>query len=295
MTRGRRRGVALAGLLLLAGVVRARPVALAAQSPVFRSRADVVIVDVAVRTGNRPVASLTKDDFELRDNNVVQTIASVTYGALPIDVRLLVDLSGSVNNDQLARYQAAMRQVEAALTADDRCEISTFARRIRQTVALRTPPMAASLQRLELDGTSFNDAAILSMITVAHPGRRQLTMLLTDGIDTYSFFDLPTLIDAAKRTDAVVYAVSAVDSRRVSLSQDQLKRLATTTGGQLLTIGLGADIGPALTQAIAEFRQTYVLDYTPAGVPREGWHTIVVTVPKAKAYTIRARQGYFGG
>ena len=71
----------------------------------FRSNADVVAVDVAVHDANKAVNALAIPDFELRDNGVVQTIASVTFGTLPIDVRLLVDLSSSIQRDQLTRHE----------------------------------------------------------------------------------------------------------------------------------------------------------------------------------------------
>ena len=274
---------------------------LRAQQAVFRSNADLVAVDVAVHDGNKPVAALAATDFELRDNGVVQSIAALTYGTLPIDVRLLVDLSSSIRQDQLTRQQAAMRQVQAALTPDDRCEISTFARRVVEVAALQTPPITTALRRPELDGTSYFDAAVLSMITVSRPGRRQLTMLLTDGVDNRSFFNQATLIDAAKRTDAVVFIVVASPRQGTTgtgptpSAPMSLTNVASLTGGQVVTIGPGGDVGPALAKIVADFRQTYSLNYTPTNVPREGWHAITVTVPKHKAYTIRARQGYFGG
>jgi VWFA-related protein len=278
-----------------AAVINISAGVLSAPQTVFRASADLVAVDVAVTDRLTPVASLAPSDFVLTDNGVSQTIAGMSYGTVPIDVRLFVDMSGSITTDQLARHERAMRQLQAALTADDRCEISTFARRVNQDLTLRTPPIAVSLRRPDLDGTSFYDAALLSMITTARPGRRLLTMLLTDGVDSTSFFDEGALSDAAKRTDAVVYVLTAVDGKIPVVLQQRLQRMTKPTGGQLITIARGADVGAALEASIAEFRQAYVLTYTPSNVQRTGWHAIKVSVPKQKSYTIRARQGYFGG
>jgi VWFA-related protein len=265
------------------------------QQPVFRSAADLVTVDASVRDGNKPVASLTAADFELRDNGVVQHIDAVSYDTLPIDVRMVVDLSGSISADQLARHEAAMRQLQSALTYDDRCEISTFARRMHRVAGRAPAPVSMSLRRPDIDGTSFYDAASLAMITVAEPGRRQLTMMLTDGVDSASFFDEATLDDAARRTDAVVNVITAVDRNLPIPLEQRLRRLVSPTGGEFMTIKRGMDIGPALVKMVADFRQSYVLTYTPANVSRDGWHTITVTVPKGKSFAVRARQGYFGG
>ena len=67
-----------------------------AQQPTFRAFADVVSVDVSVKTGRVPVAGLTTADFEVRDNGVAQQLDAVSIEAVPIDVTLAVDLSGSV-------------------------------------------------------------------------------------------------------------------------------------------------------------------------------------------------------
>ena len=44
-----------------------------------------------------------------------------------------------------------------------------------------------------------------------------------------------------------------------------------------------------------DYRQSYVLRYTPKGVVRDGWHEIKVEVPGHPRATVRARKGYFGG
>jgi hypothetical protein len=45
-------------------------------------------------------------------------------------------------------------------------------------------------------------------------------------------------------------------------------------------------------KVFADYRQGYILQYTPQGVKREGWHEISVTVPSAPSYTVHARRGY---
>jgi hypothetical protein len=45
-------------------------------------------------------------------------------------------------------------------------------------------------------------------------------------------------------------------------------------------------------RAFDDFRNSYVLQYTPRGVRRQGWHEIAVTVPGLPASDIRARRGY---
>jgi hypothetical protein len=50
----------------------------------------------------------------------------------------------------------------------------------------------------------------------------------------------------------------------------------------------------AFRRIFDDFRQSYVLRYTPKGVDPRGWHAIEVHVPSVKDATIRARRGYYG-
>jgi hypothetical protein len=55
----------------------------------------------------------------------------------------------------------------------------------------------------------------------------------------------------------------------------------------------GGSLERAFRTIFDEFRQSYVLVYTPTNTPARGWHVISVTVPKIRNATVRARQGYF--
>jgi len=51
----------------------------------------------------------------------------------------------------------------------------------------------------------------------------------------------------------------------------------------------------AFQEILADFRSSYVLQYTPTGVPAQGWHEIKVKVQRPGSFTVRARRGYQGG
>ena len=75
---------------------------------------------------------------------------------------------------------------------------------------------------------------------------------------------------------------------------DPLKETAELTGGKMYLPGVFTDRTAAaiFEKVLADYRQGYILRYTPQGVKREGWHEISVTVPSASSYTIHARRGY---
>jgi hypothetical protein len=48
-------------------------------------------------------------------------------------------------------------------------------------------------------------------------------------------------------------------------------------------------------KAFDDFRQSYILHFSPTGVPESGWHPLKVEVTRPGRLTLRHRQGYFGG
>jgi len=299
-----RRFVLIGGLALAAVPTTARQERL-----VFKADVDAVLVDVSVMDGRKPAAGLTPDDFTVLDNGVKQTITSLDFGRAPVDVRLVFDTSGSLTDAQLERHTRAMRQVSAALLAGDRSEVLEFRRKAVRLTPLQPPPTDVAIDREGADGTAFFDAVSLAMITTPRPGRRQLTILLSDAIDTASFFDWPALEHAAERSDAVIYTVSPIMPSGSSInesafqgrqsssditSQMMLERLASATGGRFVQLTGAGDIGASFLKALDEFRQSYVLRYTRSGVDRPGWHALTVTVRGPKKYDVRARRGYDG-
>jgi hypothetical protein len=67
------------------------------------------------------------------------------------------------------------------------------------------------------------------------------------------------------------------------------------TGGSLTEVESKDDIGAAFLQILDEFRQRYLISYTPRGVARDGWHAVTVRVKSRGGLKVKARPGYWGG
>ena len=88
------RGIAIVALAITAWTVTQDP----QQPPVFRSTGSVVAVDGSVRDVTRRVLTdLTAADFTVLDNGVPQQVEQVSYGRVPIDVTVGLDISRSVD------------------------------------------------------------------------------------------------------------------------------------------------------------------------------------------------------
>lgn len=283
--------------LAVAAAVVLMAAAPSGQTMVFHAGADAVVLDVTVQRGKTPVPGLRAEDFEVVDSGVPQAVTYVSYSRVPIDLRLVFDTSGSITDDQLQRYLRAMMQITGALKSDDRCDILTFSTRVIELAELQAPPIAINLKRAMPRATSFYDAVGLSLVAARVDGRRQLTIVLSDADDNTSFFDNETMLEMARRTDAVVYTVTPADAwqsdpDRGKLFRERLERLARLTGGRL--IAAETDVVPAFLSAIEEFRQSYVIMYNATGVPKGGYHQVAVSVKGQKSLAVRTRQGYTG-
>jgi hypothetical protein len=94
------------------------------------------------------------------------------------------------------------------------------------------------------------------------------------------------VIDAARRSDVVAYAVSV----RSLAKPEFLRELTSTTGGRLFEIEKTEHLESVFDGILQEFRQRYLVSYTPAGVAASGWHKLDVRVKRGG--TVKARPGY---
>jgi VWFA-related protein len=266
----------------------------------FTSRAEAVRVDVLVTMGNKPVKGLGADAFEVLDSGVAQRVEQIEIERLPLNLVLVFDTSASVAGPRLQSLRDAGRALLDVLRDGDRVALVAFATRIRLLVPL-TPardPIRAGFDGLSGAGsTSLRDAAFAGLaLREADPGRT-LVLLFSDGADTSSWLTAAKVIEAAKRTDVVVYPVGFRRAAGRSLPnlpgpERFLESLARETGGRVMLAGGDADLRATFLDTLAEFRDRYVLSYNAVGVPSSGWHPIEVRLKGARG-KVTARRGYF--
>ena len=111
----------------------------AADSPVvFRSDVSLVRVDAQViDRDNRPITGLRPEDFVLREEGRPQPIRNFARENMPVDVLLLLDVSGSMR-PHVQRIASAARQAMEALGKDDRVAIMVFDRTARLRLPFRS-------------------------------------------------------------------------------------------------------------------------------------------------------------
>ena len=296
---------ALASILALTLLPAAPPV----QQPRFRAVTAVVTVSVSVKRGNAAVGNLKASDFTLTDSGVPQRIEAVSIESVPIDVTLFLDTSGSTAG-KLDEMRQDVQSVLQLLRSEDRFRLLTIGDTVNEVVPWVAAGTKVPVGIEPVGGISLiRDALMLALVHRPEPGRRHLVVGMTDRQDCGSVVSTALLHEVSGRSEAVLhlvdysggggdahYRVRGCSPQARPGGEEVLSRAAERTGGELhdqSRFFRASSIARAFKTIFNDFRQSYVLRYSPEGVPAGGWHPIVVRVPAAGNATIRARQGYY--
>jgi len=268
---------------------------LAAQQPMFSTRVEAVRVDVLVtdRENGPALLGLGPDDFDVLDNGVPQKVELVSFEQIPLNVILALDLSDSVEGDRLEHLQAASSALINGLEKDDQVALVGFSHVVTLGAALTSDhsKVRQALGDTFASGdTALIDGTFAGMMIGESDVGRGLLIVFSDGVDTASWLTPDKVLDAARRSDVVAYGV-VVQSRN---KPEFVRELTSATGGRLYEIERTSALDKAFVQVLEEFRQRYLVSYTPRGVEPTGWHRLTVSI-KGRRATVRARPGYLAG
>jgi Ca-activated chloride channel family protein len=280
------RTVTALALLALAG-----PASVAAQSQTFSSKVEAVRVDVLVADKGRPVRGLQAADFEVLDNGIPQQVDLISFEQVPLNLVFVFDMSSSVVGERLEHLRDGARTVLNGLTREDQAALVTFSEVVVRGSDLTTnfEQVRAALKQAGGRGnTALIDAVYTGMIVGESDVGRALLIVFSDGLDTASFLSPDVMLETAKRSDVVVYAVVAGGSPKVSFLHD----LSEVTSGTFYDVGSTQNLGETFVKILNEFRQRYLVSYSPHGVSGEGWHRLEVRV-KGRGLDVKSRPGYF--
>ncbi|MBV9083271.1 MAG: VWA domain-containing protein [Acidobacteriaceae bacterium] len=191
----------------------------AQEPPSFTASTNLVVLDVRVfqRGTGRPIEGLKREDFEVRDEGKLQILKIAESGTFPLDVAILLDVSGSVI--QSTRQLASGADAAAhALRREDRAAVLTFSSKCQLQQEFTSNPdriadgiqrSLASVTRVE-SGTRLFDAiaSALDMYPArADKLRRRALIVATDDQERSSKIRLPALTSEALEKDATVNGV----------------------------------------------------------------------------------------
>ncbi len=284
------------------------------QSPgVIRVDVNLVMVDATVKTkAGEIMANLKKDDFELREDGVVQKIDVFSRDELPLKVVLVLDLSDSIG-PFLGPLRDAATTALASLKPEDQVALVTFSTeaQLRAPFTTDKTSIAQQISTFQARGaTNINDGIFLASqyLLTAPPNGRRVIILISDDVGTdaggQGTRDIVTETLAA---DAVLYNLKipgynppqtmAYASTVVGLVN--IRKVMDQTGGEIFDVQDTAHLDATFSALIQRLKTRYTLGYYTKANGAEGKrHQLDVRLKpsfgkKGRDYTILAKSGYY--
>jgi Ca-activated chloride channel homolog len=286
----------LTSALVLTGVASA---VLLGQEPTFKTGTEIVSLFVTVADAQgRLVPDLTRDDFEILDNDKVQPIIYFENIIQPISVVVMLDTSGSMTGS-ISLLKEAAEQFLLRLLPADQGRVGAFNDKIQLSAHFtkNRDELIGDVKELDFgNGTRLWDAVLLSLEELKGIEGRRVVLVFTDGEDTESKARLGATIDRARVDDAMVYAIGLESNffngqRMVRSEPDSgLKKIADETGGGYFELKKTADLAPTFTRVAQELHAQYVMGFPPMQLDGKV-HKLSVRVKKT-GMTARARRSY---
>ena len=270
-----------------------------------KSVEEVNVVFTATDKRGRFKKNLTPSDLAVYDDGkpaaAVRSFRSETD--LPLRVGLVLDVSGSITSRFSFEQEAAIRFFNQVIRPKtDQAFVMTFnsGPRLAQDFTDNPQLLASAIEKLAPGGGSaVYDALYLAatkklMGTRADRPVRRVIILISDGEDNQSRKTAPEVIEAARRAEVVIYAVSSATSNIFSRGDKLMERFAEETGGRVFFPHKIEDVVRAFNTIQEELRSQYALSYKPADFDADGhYRRIDIQHRTDKNLVIRARKGYF--
>jgi VWFA-related protein len=282
---------------------------------------DLVNVDVVVTDNDgNPLSGLTKDQFKVYDDNVLQQVTNFSPTDAPLTIVVLVEFGETFGYfaDNAVRPAAgfinSLRPDDwAALVAYDiRPEILTDFTKNKNDLfnGLRRMTMPAYRE------TCLYDAVYDTLDRMENIDGKKAIFLLSTGLDTISKHSYPDTLKKAQASDTVIYSVSlgqmvrnmmeprmgGMASITFAQADNVLRSLSEESGGQAFYPTFQAEY-PSIYQTVsAQLRNQYSLGFVPTNRKTDGkFHKLRVEVPpldlnhdgKPDKIKVHSKQGYY--
>jgi Ca-activated chloride channel family protein len=278
----------------------------------FRLKVDAewVYVNVSVRDSrNRSgMLGLSKEDFLLYEDQILQPVRSCTPAEAPFNLLLLMDVSASTSPFMHILRESALsfaRQLRPA----DRIAIMTFSSRNRSVLPFTNDrgrlKSALRLVKPE-DATAFYDALVAALRRLESTSGRKAIVVFSDGVDNQllnpkdgSETTFAELLNIARQSDCLIYSIflppvsGGEESRPAVLKAErQMRTLSSETGGKMYTLRRVEKLSVDYSEIAQDLRFIYTLVYAPSPSVPVGWRTLKVEIKGHPEWTVHARAGY---
>jgi VWFA-related protein len=281
--------------------------------PTYRSIVSQVRVTFfATDENNHPVATLTKSDFAVVDNElVVRNFRSFTAAdETSLDVVALVDLSESV----APRLRVVLHDVERLVAReqsipDDNVAVLYFGAEFGSTSGgtsggiqpailcssgCRASDAVSRLLAVKSSGTTpLFDALIFASDFILHhrrAGVRPVLIMFSDGNDTISLHSAREALDAVVAGGALIYSVDMGKPTNPSAGSMFLRQVSDASGGRYFSLQDG--VANVMSAVLEDLRASYVVTYDLPS-HQAGLHSLRLLPTHNLNLTFHSRNGYY--
>jgi VWFA-related protein len=260
---------------------------------------------------------LTKEDFQAFENNVEQDLVYFAPVTAPVNLVLLLDLSGSTKDRMKVMKKAAKKFIDT-LNPNTRIAVAGFSRKF-MVISDFTDDRKLLKNRIDdlknfQSGTAFYDAMwhTLDLFNEVREKRRAV-VVLTDGVDNSLSSDeyeprhpFDELLSRLTQNDITIYPIyfdteyETIVKRRGSdtheayvTARKQLNNISETTGGTLFKADRAEELDSVYERVAAELHTMYSVAYYPKDKDYDGkWRQVQMKVRRPQGVT-KTKPGYY--
>jgi len=295
--------------------------------PTIKVDVDIVNVLTSVRDKRGAlVPNLQKSDFTVYEDGKTQEIKYFAKETdVPLTIGLLVDVSGSQRNVLEVERSAAGQFFAQVLRKKDMAFLISFGTEteLMQDYTSSTRLLQEGLNKLQVQsgvgglhpgpvptsgaprGTLFYDAVYLaSEEKLKGEVGRKVIVAITDGVDQGSRVSINQAVEAAQKSDAVVYCIEYYDAMAyggfgmgIQLGGggggSAMRKLSEETGGRVYKVDRKHTLEQVFQELQEEMRSQYSIGYTPANERKDGSFRKIDIKLSNKDLKAQARKGYY--
>ncbi len=300
---------------------------------VLKIDAEVVNVLFTAQDRNRRLLTdLKEEDVNLIEDGQKQTITAFARQVdLPLSLAILIDTSASQERTLPEEKSAAKSFIQSVVRpSKDEVAIISFtgestleqgmtnnlARLTRAVDRVTfvppsgylgggviqggTPSISGSNQAV-VGSTAIWDAIWITSDEILKPSpdkTRRAIILLTDGVNTFGSKKADDAVQAALKSEAVIYSIGIGDNFYDGVDKGVLRKISERTGGSAFFPRDETELRKAFDQIQIEMRSQYLIAYEPSNQKRDGSYRkieIQIANPNLSKQKVALthRQGYF--
>lgn len=290
------------------------------QTPTFKSNVNLVNVLCTVRNRNGGlIGNLEQRDFTVFEDGKQQEIKNFSRETdVPITIGLLVDVSESQERLLDVEKRAASAFFNKVLRPKDEAYLISFGAEADLLQDSTNSPslLQDGLSHLRLSvpsvglhpgpvtqdpaGTILYDAVYLAANEKmkGEVGRKAI-VVITDGVDTGSKISRDKSIEAAQRTDTIIYSIFYQDLAAYGPfgggggGETELRRMSGDTGGRVFKVDRRYTLDDVFKDLQDELRSQYSISYAPTNSRHDGTFRKIDIKVAGKENKVQARKGYY--